>query len=403
MTIAKQRSNGSGIAQAAFRFVLIFGIVNLFADFTYEGARSITGAFLGSLGATATAVGLIAGLGELVGNVLRLGSGLIADRTGRYWTVVFVGYAINLLAVPALALAGNWPAAAALMILERTGRAIRKPAVGALLSDAGESLGSGWVFGLNEALDQTGATIGPLVVAWVLFVHGGYHRAFASLLITAVLCLATIAVARRFAVREVRRERPAKGSGRTSFSGAYWLFVVGGALVAAGFADFALVAYHLQKTAIVNPGMIPVYYAAANATGAISSLLLGRWIDRWGLPVLLISFAVPAAFAPLVLLGAPGLVLCGVILWGLGMAAQETLLKAILSDVLAKERRATGFGTFDACFGVAWFAGSAVMGWLYDKSIPAAAGFSVAAQLLALPFFLRAWRGFKLGSGKISA
>src|SRR5947209_1633865 len=158
-------------SRSALQFVLIIGIANFFADFTYEGARAIVGPFLGSLGASAAIVGFVAGFGELVGYGLRSVSGYFADKTQRYWAVTFAGYAINMLAVPALALAGNWPLAAALVIAERTGRAIRRPVVEAMLSHAGKSLGQGWVFGLNEALDQTGATLGPLITAFVLYRH----------------------------------------------------------------------------------------------------------------------------------------------------------------------------------------------------------------------------------------
>jgi hypothetical protein len=142
------------LATYAFRFVLIIGIANLFADMTYEDARSVTGPFLGSLGASATIVGFVAGFGELIGYSLRSVSGYLADKSAKYWIVTFVGYLINMLAVPALALAGNWPLAAALIVAERAGRAIRRPAVEAMLSYAGKSIGRGWVFGLNEALDQ---------------------------------------------------------------------------------------------------------------------------------------------------------------------------------------------------------------------------------------------------------
>jgi hypothetical protein len=170
-------------AATALTFVLLIGIVNLFADFTYEGGRSIMGQFLGTLGASGTVVGVVAGLGELLGYSLRSVSGFLADKTHRYWIVTMVGYIVNMLAVPALALAGNWQVAAALMIAERTGRAIRRPAVETMLSYTGQHLGSGWVFGLNEALDQGGATVGPLVVALVLFLKGSYRGAFAFLLL----------------------------------------------------------------------------------------------------------------------------------------------------------------------------------------------------------------------------
>src|SRR5881394_1160955 len=168
-------TQSKNLAQLAFKFVLTIGIVNLFADMTYEGARSITGPFLQSLGATALAVGLIASGGELFGYVLRSVAGYVADKTHRYWIVIFVGYALNMLVVPALALAGNWPIAAVLIMAERTGRGIRKPATDAMLSYAGESIGHGWVFGLNEGLDQAGATLGPLIVALVMYVNGGYR------------------------------------------------------------------------------------------------------------------------------------------------------------------------------------------------------------------------------------
>src|SRR5213593_1604698 len=127
-------------SRSALQFVVIIGIANFFADFTYEGARGIVGPFLGSLGASATIVGFVAGLGELLGYSLRSVSGYFADKTQRYWVATFLGYLVNVFAVPALALTGNWPLAAILIIAERTGRAIRKPAVDTMLSYAGKSI-----------------------------------------------------------------------------------------------------------------------------------------------------------------------------------------------------------------------------------------------------------------------
>lgn len=379
------------IAGLAFRFVLIIGFVNFFADMTYEGARSIVGPFLGSLGASAAIVGFVAGFGELMGYGLRSISGYFADKTGKYWAVTFVGYAVNMFAVPALALAGNWPLAAALVVAERTGRAIRRPAVEAMLSHAGKTIGHGWVFGLNEALDQTGATLGPLIVAWVLFRHGDYHHAFAVLLISAVLCLSVVFVAWFLHRNPEEMEEPSgqSASGKT-FSRPYWLYLSAGALIAAGFADFSLISFHFQKTATVSQDMIPVFYAIAMATGAISALIFGKLLDKLGLPLLLVAFGIPAFFAPLVFLRSTEMELLGLILWGLGLGAQGSSLKALLSAVVTSEKRSTAFGIFDTGFGIAWFAGSAIMGLLYDRSLTALIAFSVISQLLALPLFVLA-------------
>ncbi|HUA37007.1 MAG TPA: MFS transporter [Candidatus Sulfopaludibacter sp.] len=383
----------SAVKKLALRFVLIIGVVQLFADMTYEGARGIIGPFLGSLGASAVVVGVTAGFGELMGYAFRSVTGYFADRTHKYWVFIFAGYTVNLLAVPALALAGHWPMAAALVIAERTGRAIRKPSTDALLSHAGSQIGHGWAFGLNEFLDQAGATIGPLIMALVLYFHGGYHHAFALLLIPALLCLAAVTVARIAYPRphELETRQPVKLQTK-GFSKTYWLYVVAGALVAAGFADFSLVAFHFQKTGAVAPGLVPVFYSVAMVTSALASLLFGKLLDQLGLPAVALAFFLGAFFAPCVFLGGFALALVGMILWGIGMGAQDSLLKAMLSGAVPPDKRSTAFGVFDTVFGVAWFAGSAGMGWLYEKSILGLIVFSVVLQLAALPFFVSAQR-----------
>ncbi len=181
----------------AIAFIVLIGTVSLFADMTYEGARSITGPFLGSFGASALVVGFVAGFGELVGYVLRVVSGRLANRTGRYWSGVFLGYAINLLSVPLLALASGVPIASALMIAERMGRDVRSPLRDAMLSHAASRTGQGWGFGLHEAMDQTGATIGPLLIALILWLHGGYRTGFAILLIPGCIAMGLVVAASR--------------------------------------------------------------------------------------------------------------------------------------------------------------------------------------------------------------
>src|SRR4051794_8835036 len=179
----------------AFTFVLTMGVVNLFADMTYEGGGAINGQFMATLGASAAAVSITAGVGEFLGYTLRSVAGYIADRTGRYWLITFAGYTINLFAVPAMALAGNWQIAALLILIERIGRAIRKPTVEAMLSYTPGKHGRGWVYGVNTALDETGATLGPLIMALVLFFHGDYRTAYALLLISSGLAVGSLIVA----------------------------------------------------------------------------------------------------------------------------------------------------------------------------------------------------------------
>jgi predicted MFS family arabinose efflux permease len=374
--------------QAALRFVIVLGVANFFADLTYEGARGIIGPFLGSLGASATVVGFVAGFGELVGYGLRSVSGYFADRTGKYWLVTLVGYSINMLAVPALALAGAWPLAAGLIVAERTGRAIRKPATDAMLSEAGKSIGAGWAFGLNEALDQAGAMVGPLIVALVLALRKSYQSAFAVLLVSALLCLGMVVIAR------LVHSRGAKDDSRLTHlleapgsSKAFWLYVAAGALIAAGFADFSLIGFHFRKAHVVTENFIPIYYAAAMGAGAVGSLVFGRLLDRLGQSIIIVLFFVTTLFAPLVFFGNFIFALLGMVLWGLSIGAQDSLLKALLTPIIPPGKRSSVFGLFDAVYGLAWFAGSAVMGLFYDMSILGLVLFSITLQLAALPLF----------------
>ena len=358
--------------RSALHFVLIIGIANFFADFTYEGARGIIGPFLGSLGASAAIVGFVAGLGELMGYGLRSISGYLADKSHRHWAFAFVGYAVNMFAVPALSLTGRWPLAATLVVAERTGRGIRKPTVEAMLSYAGRSIGAGWVFGLNEALDQAGATIGPLLMALVLYLGSGYRTGFGILIIPALLCLGTLGVARFLHPRPHELEEGAEHAFvATNLTRAYWTYFVAGALLAAGFADFALIGFHFQKANVMAGNMIPVFYAAAMAASALASIPLGRIFDRFGPNTSLFAFVISAAAAPFVFLGPAYFALIGMIFWGVGMSAQGSLFQAMLTGVIPPQKRSTAFGVFDTGYGIAWFLGSTAMGLLYDKSIVA--------------------------------
>jgi len=379
-------------SRRALKFVVLLGVVSLFADMTYEGARSITGPYLAVLGASGTIVGIVAGGGELIGYMLRLWSGRLADRTHRYWAITIVGYVVNLLAVPLLVLAGNWETAAILMVLERAGKALRTPARDAMLSYATKHTGRGWGFGLHEALDQIGATLGPLVVAAVLMLNGDYRTGFAVLLIPALAAISVLLAARWLFPRPQELEPAGRTLSAQGFSRAYWVYLAGACLVAAGYADYPLLAYHFERIGSVSKDWIPILYAIAMAVDGLAALLFGRWFDRRGIAVLIVATAVSAFFAPLAFAEHFDAALAGAVLWGIGMGAQESIMRAAIAEMTPQHRRGTAYGMFNMIFGVSWFAGSALMGWLYDVSLPALIAFSMLAQLAAIPLFMMAHR-----------
>jgi MFS family permease len=384
----------------AWRFIILVGVVSLFSDMTYEGARSISGPFLGSLQASALVVGVVAGLGEFIGYSLRLVSGYLTDRLGKYWPITFAGYGLNLFAVPLLALVGRWEAAAVLLVVERLGKAIRTPARDAMLSHAATAVGRGWGFGFHEAMDQLGAVSGPLIVAAVLYFRGSYREGFAVLLLPAILAMAVIAVASRLYPQPQHLEVSTPKLETTGLRRPYWLYVAAAGLVGAGYADFPLIAYHFGQAAVAPVTWIPIFYAVAMAVDAVAALLLGRLFDRLGMPVILAAVMLAAFFAPLVFLGGFPLALVGMLLWGIGMGAQESVIKAALAAMLPSDRRATGYGIFNAGFGLFWFLGSVLMGWLYEFSLVWLIAFSVIIQLLAIPLFFLVSRDLRHLTGQ---
>lgn len=379
--------NPNDSAKTALRFVIFIGIVSLFADMTYEGARSINGPYLAVLGASGAVVGIVSGAGELIGYSLRLVSGYISDRTHSYWAITFLGYMVNMIAVPLLALAGNWQMAALLMVMERIGKGVRVPPRDAMLSYATQQMGRGWGFGLHEALDQTGAVLGPLFVALGLYLRGGYRESYALLLIPALLALAVLATARFLYPRPQDLEISQTGLTTQGFTRTFWMYLIAAGLFAAGFADFPLIAYHFQKASVASPAVIPVLYAVAMGVDAIAALVFGRLFDRIGLRVLILVSAITAFFAPLVFFGGLVPAMFGMALWGIGMGAQESIMRAAIAGMIPIERRGWAYGVFNTAYGAFWFLGSALIGILYDVSIPALVAFSVIMILASIPLF----------------
>lgn len=374
--------------KAALKFILLLGVVSLFADVTYEGARSITGPYLAILGASGAAVGFVIGFGEFIGYGMRVFFGHLADKTRAYWVMTFIGYAINLLAVPLLALAGNWPVAACLIIFERLGKAVRVPPRDAMLSFATKHTGRGWGFGIHESLDQIGAILGPLIVTAVLYFRGSYQTGFAILLIPALLALATLAIARFTYPRPRDFEKAAADLKTKGLNKTFWIYVLAVGLVGAGFVDFALIAYHFEKADVVPQIWIPFFYAIAMGVDGLSALVMGRLFDIKGFYILAIVTVISCLFAPLVFLGGFTWALIGMILWGIGMGSQESIMRAAVAYLIPPHKRGSAYGFLNLGFGTFWFIGSAIMGLLYDVSIIYLVVFSLLAQLASVPFFL---------------
>lgn len=393
----------------AMVFILLFGIVSLFSDMTHEGADSIRGVYLSLLGASAGVIGFISGLGELIGYGMRYVFGKITDKTKQYWPMVILGYVLDIIAVPALALVGKhgWIWACLLLVIQRIGKAIKKPAKDTVLSFAASQEGIGRSFGIQELLDQIGAFLGPVLLYLVMLfqtdgdVFRAYSIAFAVLAIPGLITLILLFYTKRKFPNPENFEPEPKQYIPFKMKKEFILYIAGISLFAFGFIDYSLVIMHISRSftaisaglaetsTLVNTGTLPLLYAGAMLVDAVSALIFGAIYDRKGVAALVISTLLSAPF-PLLIFGGKTIpvVLLGIALWGIGMGAQESILKAAVTTMVPKTSRATGYGIFECSFGIFWFLGSWLLGVLYDINIPLMITISVLAQLAAIPLYL---------------
>ena len=390
-------------------FIILFGIVSLFSDMTHEGASSIRGAYLSLLGASAATIGFISGLGELVGYSMRYVFGKLTDKSKQYWPMTIAGYVLDIIAVPALALVGEhgWIAACVLLVIQRMGKAIKKPAKDTIMSFAASQEGVGKSFGIQEVLDQIGAFIGPVLLYLVmLFKTEGttfeiYSTCFAVLAIPGAITLILLIVTRCKFPNPEHFEPEPKEYIPFKMKKEFILYIAGISLFAFGFIDYSIIIMHVSRTyshlasglsetsALVSTGSLPLLYAGAMLVDAVASLFFGMMYDKNGVKALVWSTVISAPFAVFVFaFDSVPMLLLGVALWGVGMGAQESILKAAVTSMVPKASRATGYGVFECSFGAFWFLGSWLMGVLYDVSIPAMIAVSVIAQLAAIPLYI---------------
>lgn len=380
----------------AIAFITLMGIVSLFSDLTHEGARSILGEYLNLAGASAAAIGFVSGIGELCGYSLRLISGLIADKTKKYWTLVIAGYVIQVLAIPALALVPEhgWVWACGLVILERVGKAVKKPAKNTLVSFAASEIGTGKGFAYQEFLDQLGAFLGPILLFVTALVKGTddlfqtYRISFAVLLVPALITIALVLAAKiKYPDPEMFEKQEDKPE-NFRFGKSFALFMASICFFAFGFADFTLITLHAANTGAFLESTLSLLYAAAMAVDAFAALFFGWLFDRIGLKALIISTLCSTFFSCFIFMtGNARIIGIGIILWGIGIGAQESIMKAAVSGMVPRSMRSTGFGIFETGFGIAWFLGSWLLGALYDLNPMYLVVVSVASQLLAIAFY----------------
>lgn len=381
----------------ALAFITLMGIVSLFSDMTHEGARSVLGEYLNLTGASAATIGFVSGVGELCGYSLRLLSGFIADKTKKYWTLVIAGYALQVLAIPALALIpeNGWVIACGLVILERIGKAIKKPAKNTLVSFAASEVGTGKGFAYQEFLDQLGAFLGPVLLFVISLIKGTgnlfstYRICFAFLGIPALITIALVVFSKvKYPNPEIfEKEKEEKKGFHFQKSFVYYMIAI--CLFAFGFADFTLITLHAAKMQVFPEATLSLLYAAAMAVDAFAALFFGWLFDRIGLKALILSTLCSAFFSCFIFLsGNPWMIGVGIILWGVGMGAQESIMKAAVSKIIPKSMRSSGFGIFETGFGIAWFLGSWLLGALYDVNPVYLVIVSVAVQILAIVFYM---------------
>lgn len=380
----------------ALRFIVLMGVVSLFGDIVYEGARGVTGPYLALLGASASVVGLVGGLGEFIGYALRLFSGFMADRTKAYWLFTFIGYGL-LVSIPLLSFAQSWQIAALLILLERAGKAFRSPARDTILSYATKEVGRGFGFGLHEALDQIGAIVGPLIFSAILFAGGNYRSGFSVLWIPAMMVPVVLCIARNRLPHpeklEIAHESGSKDN--TLFSKTFVLYSLFTFFAVAGFANFPLIAYHLKMKTIVGDAQIPALFALAMGVDALTALIIGKTYDRMGLKILIIvpllSFFIPLLAFSDMLVG----VIIGTILWGIVLGIHETIMRAAVADLTDINRRGSAYGIFNTLYGLSWLLGGTLMGMLYEQSVYTLMLLAALFEVVSIPLFLMLAKSLK--------
>ena len=381
--------------RALLAFVAL-SLTSLFADLTYEGARSIVGPYLSVLGASLVVAGAVS-LGDLVSYSARFLGGALAQRLASprwYWGLVFLGYTVNLVAVPLLALAGSWWLALALILIERTGKGLRTAPRDAILAEVSAGIPRGLAFSLHELADQAGAVGGALLVAWILASRHTYHAAFQALAVPAALALASLGAAYTLhptlrEAAEAKRLRHSPGA-REPLPGTVVAAIAAGGLGMAALMHWAQASYRLASTGLSGVGVAGLY-ALAMLSDALAALPMGALYDRrpraaLALGPLLSAAATAALLTPRLNPAAAAA------LWGAAMAVYETAYRAAASTA-PEGRRGEAYALLYASMGAGWAAGNLVLALLPPS---AGAAFAALAGAAGAAAALARWESVEL-------
>lgn len=400
------RPAAPGPQWSPWRAVFAFGLVSLAADMVYEGMRSVAGPFLGSLGASALTVGVVTGAGEAVALVLRLVTGVWADHSQRHWRLTVVGYAMTAVCVPLLAVTpfiggAGIALATTLILLERTGKAVRSPAKSALLARMTAHTGRGRGFAVHKALDQVGAFAGPLFLAGAAAITAAMWPGLGLLAIPGAMSLLLLAQLRR-GVPSLAQPDPAEvttaaspapspvwsrlraGVLGTDLPRPFRVFSLAVACSTAGLMTFGVISYRFVDSGLLTLAAVPLVYALAMATEAVAALATGDLFDRWGARVLLVVPLLVTGVPLLVFSDRLGVVLIGVAVWGAATGIQDSTVKAYVAELVPTQRRATAYGIFAAVQGLGALCGGVLAGSLAINHVGSLAACITILQCISL-------------------
>ena len=392
--MVKQLTDQKGLRRKAYVAIMLMGIVSMLGDIVYESGRGIAPDYLYFLGASAFLVGLTSGIGELVGYGMRLVSGPLADRSHAYWLFIFLGYGL-ILAIPMMGLTNSIWLVAALVIVERLGKALRSPSRDAVVSVVSKGMGSGKAFGLHEFIDQIGAIAGPAFLGFMMiWTVNNFSVSLQSLFPFYLLMMAVLYLTYRRirgTVEEIRRQTTATDE---KISRGFWLYSGAVLMNTVGLMPVALILYNGAK--ILESGgqlwLVPFLYVIVQLIDAPMALVSGYVYDKVGIKFLAVPFAL--SILPLLfqfLVGLPGVILA-CISYGLVLGMQESTYRAAVTDIVPLGRRGSAYGFFNVMLGVGTFVSGAAFGYMLDVSVSPLLmlGLVVLAQAAAIALLLAA-------------